>query len=70
MPSIDPLKRLRARIAACDGNQSRAAKELGVSPVYICDLLRGRRLFSDQMLARLGLQRRTIITTLTDSRSA
>lgn len=39
------------------GTQHAAAKALGVGDVYVSDLLNGRRKFSDEMLAKLGLRR-------------
>jgi len=39
------------------GSQKAAAEALGVSSVYIHDLLHGKRRFSDRILEALGLQR-------------
>ena len=56
---VDAVARLRAIVKA-EGSQKAAANRLGCGAVYVGDLLRGRRAFSDQMLAKLGL-RRTVI---------
>lgn len=42
------------------GTQKAVAEQLGCSSVYVSDLVNGRRDFSDQMLAKLGL-RRTVV---------
>lgn len=39
------------------GTQRAAAEALGCSQAHVCDLLKGRRGFTDAMLVRLGLQR-------------
>lgn len=44
-------------------NKSEAAKALGISLPYLSDLLRGRRDFSDDMLARIGLRRESHIVS-------
>lgn len=56
---VDAVARLRT-LADQAGSQAALAKELGVTPSHVTDLLRGRRLFSERMLAKLGL-RRTVI---------
>lgn len=56
---VDAAARLRA-IVKREGSQRNAAKHLDISEVYICDLLKGRRDFSENILAKLGL-RRTVI---------
>jgi plasmid maintenance system antidote protein VapI len=56
---IDAIDRLKALVERL-GNQKLAAEHLGVTPPHVGDLLRGRRTFSDAMLAKLGL-RRTVI---------
>ena len=47
---------LRAFVAKYD-TQVDAAKALHLSQSYLTDLLRGRRAFSDTVLAKLGLKR-------------
>ena len=59
---IDALPRLRALVAA-EGSQRAAAKRLGITDGYICDILAGRREFSASMLAKLGLRRTVIEAT-------
>ncbi len=39
------------------GTQHAVAVELGISDVYVSDLIKGRRKFSDEVLMRLGLRR-------------
>lgn len=57
----DPIAVLRARVTEL-GSQRAVARALGVSDPFISDLLRGRRRFSDRMLAQLGLQRAVVRT--------
>ena len=54
--SIDPVTVLRAFVARYDTRQA-AARDMGVSSVYLGDLLGGRRKFSDRILAKLKLRR-------------
>jgi hypothetical protein len=42
--------------ARANGTQSAAAKALGISPAYLCDLLKGRRRPGMLLLRRIGLQ--------------
>lgn len=56
---IDALARLRALVKE-RGTARAAAAAMGVSEVYVHDLLRGQRRFSDNILEKLGL-RRTIV---------
>jgi hypothetical protein len=49
------------RYVAGRGTQRAAAKELGMSQAYLCDLLHGRRRASDALLATLGLRRREVV---------
>jgi plasmid maintenance system antidote protein VapI len=57
---VDALARLRALVKQ-EGSQKNAAMRLGCHPVHVGDLLKGRRTFSDSMLARLGLRRTVIV---------
>ena len=56
MKPRDPLTELKVFVAQYPTQQA-AAAALGVSPPMMVDLLRGRRGFSERMLARLGLER-------------
>ena len=40
--------------------RKQAATSLGMSPSYLADLLRGRRTYSEAVLAKLGLERRIV----------
>lgn len=59
---VDAVGKLREVIADA-GTQEKAAARLGIGPSYLSDLLHGRRLFSDAMLAKLGLRRTVIAVT-------
>jgi Helix-turn-helix len=61
MSEIDPLQALTIFVGQYP-NQLQAALELGISPAYLSDLLRGKRAFSDRMLDKLGLKRVIIHT--------
>lgn len=62
MPEQNPREWLRQRVVAL-GTQRAVAAELGVSDVYVSDLLRGRRPFSEAMLRRMGLKRVVVPAT-------
>lgn len=62
MPEQDPRTWLRQRVRAL-GTQRAVARELGVSDVYISDILHGRRGVSDALLAKMGLRRVVSIIT-------
>ncbi len=53
---IDPVAELNKLIER-HGSQMAVAERLGVSSVYISDLVNGRRDFSERMLEKLGLVR-------------
>jgi DNA-binding transcriptional regulator YdaS (Cro superfamily) len=44
-------------VVEVNGSQKEAARVLGISPQYLCDLLRGRREFSAAVADVLGFQR-------------
>ena len=50
---------LRAYCARYPTNKA-AAESLKMSPSYLADLLRGRRTYSEAVLAKLGLERRIV----------
>ena len=52
---LDPVAELRAFVARFT-SQADAAKALGVSAVYVSDLLNRRRDVSNNILAKLGLR--------------
>lgn len=52
----EALKALQKLIKSC-GSQRKAAIALGVSAVYLGDILKGRRGISDKMAERLGFER-------------
>lgn len=56
MKERDPHAVLTELVKQC-GTQSAAAERLGVSRMFVTDLLLRRRKFSDEMLAKLGLRR-------------
>ena len=49
-------ERIRVEIAHA-GSQDAAAKRLGISPQYLCDVLRGRREPGKKLLDALGYRR-------------
>ena len=59
MKELDPRERLKAFVARFP-TQKAAAQALGISNVYVSDLLNGRRDINNRMLAKLGL-RRTVV---------
>ena len=55
MENLTPLELLKTRLKG--RTQSALAKELGVSPAYLSDILRGKRDPGPQVLGALGLER-------------
>ncbi len=55
MKTWDPRKTLEQVVKEA-GTQRAAADKLDISQQYLCDLLSGRRPFSEKMLAKLGLE--------------
>lgn len=51
--------KLRAQVKV-SGNQKRAAEALGISPQYMTDLLKGRRMAGDNLLEKLGLRKKLV----------
>lgn len=56
MKERDPREALMALVKQM-GTQTAVARSLGIGDSYLSDLLHGRRDFSDEMLAKLGLRR-------------
>lgn len=54
--TLDP-KATITRFVDQAGSQAEAARQLGVTRSYICDLLAGRRTPGPQLLTKLGLRR-------------
>lgn len=42
------------------GSQKKAAKKLGITPQYLCDIMKGKRLVSEDIAKQLGFERRII----------
>ncbi len=56
---MDVIRILERRVQAA-GSQKKAALDLGISAQYLNDLLQGRRDFSDNLLEKLGLERKIV----------
>ena len=54
MKIIDPLAILRSRLSTC--TQADLAREAGISPGYINDVLHGRKSPSERLLTLLGVR--------------
>ena len=54
MQQVNPVAHIKALVKRA-GTQVKAAKRLGVSQQYLCDILAGRRKVSAAMLKKLGL---------------
>jgi len=51
------VREMVSRLVADHGTQAAAAEFLGVSPVYVSDVLRKRRAPGDKLLKKLGIKR-------------
>lgn len=60
MTRVDARQRLRGMVRVHESQKS-AAKALGISQQYLCDLLKGRRPFSARVLQKLGLQQVIVV---------
>lgn len=56
MRTVDPIQILREKLAKC--SQAQLARDLGVSPAYLSDVLNRRREPGDGILKPLGLRRK------------
>lgn len=54
--SLDPVRRLQAKLQ--NKTQNEVAAEIGISPQYLCDILKRRREPGSAVLAYLGIERR------------
>ena len=54
----NPIKKLQSMVAE-SGTQKAVAEELGISQVYLSDILAGRREISASVARKLGFERRT-----------
>ena len=55
MKTVDPVAILRSRLTTC--TQADLAREAGISPGYINDVLHGRKPASERLLSLLGIRR-------------
>lgn len=49
------------RQARSEGSQRNLAKKLGVSPMFICDVLKGRRDPGEKLLSAMGFEREVVV---------
>lgn len=64
--NVTSFRKLLKDMAEEAGSQRNLAKKLGVSPMFICDILQGRREPGGKILKAMGLQREVrIIRTVT-----
>jgi DNA-binding transcriptional regulator YdaS (Cro superfamily) len=61
------MKLIRSKCS--EDTQLAYAKELGVSPSYLCDILKGRREIGPKVLERMGMERVIQYRRLADERS-
>ncbi len=59
MNEVQAMKRLRDAVAAAGGQKAWAEKH-GVSPQFVCDVLKGRRGLTDTICQAIGLIRDTV----------
>jgi hypothetical protein len=55
-PNNKPLNALKQLVSDC-GSQKDAADKLGITPQYLCDLLKERRGFSETVAGSLGFKK-------------
>ena len=55
MKTVDPVAILRSRLNTC--TQADLARQAGISPGYINDVLHGRKTASERLLSLLGIRR-------------
>ena len=55
MKTVDPVAILRSRLNTC--TQADLARQAGISPGYINDVLHGRKTGSQRLLSLLGIRR-------------
>jgi len=59
--TLTSFRKHLAKLAEEAGSQRNLAKRLGISPMFICDVLKGRRDPGDKMLKAMGFERRVSI---------
>ena len=59
--NINTFRALLKTMANEAGSQRLLAKKLGVSPMFICDILKGRREPGDKLLKALGMYKHVSI---------
>lgn len=61
MKIVDPLAILKSRLNTC--TQAELARQAGISPGYINDVLHGRKTASERLLTLLGVRRVYVLDT-------
>ena len=61
MKIIDPVAVLRSRLSTC--TQADLARQAGISPGYINDVLHGRKSPSERLLSVIGVRRVYVLDT-------
>lgn len=56
------FRRELKRMAVEAGSQRELARKLGISPMLICDILKGRRDPGEKTLGAMGMKREVVIT--------
>lgn len=60
--TVEDFKAVLAKKCEAAGSQRAYAKMIRVSPMYICDILKGRRVPGNKILAAMGFKRSVEIT--------
>jgi hypothetical protein len=68
--TLDSFRKHLAQEVKALGSQRNLAKKYGVSPMFICDILSGRRDPGEKLLSAMGFERTVVITRRVDIRKS
>jgi transcriptional regulator with XRE-family HTH domain len=67
---IDPITELKKEIQRARVTQNEFARQLGISPQFLSDILKGNRSPGTAVLERLGLEKRVIYRRIRNGAAA
>lgn len=59
--TLEDFRKFLAAEAKALGSQRNLAKKYGVSPMFICDILSGRRDPGEKLLSAMGFERKVVV---------
>jgi hypothetical protein len=59
--TLDSFRQMLLRLVKEAGSQRALAKKYGISPMFLCDILKGRRDPGEKFLSAMGYRREVVV---------